>query len=123
MILSTLDTKKIIKNYALWTAICFVVSYIYELFSYEVYSNYMIYCGCIPLVLGLLFTLLIKKLDVFDNVSLKLYNSFLATFTVGMFIKGVLEIYGTTNPLVNVYDISSVILLFLTIIVIIFKKD
>ena len=121
--MSILDTDKTIKHYLITSLICFIISFIYEMFSHGVYSNYMIFAGIIPLVLGACFYLLIKKINPFSKVSKHLYNSFVACLTVWMYINGILEIYGTTNPLVIYYAYGAVFFLILTIISVLFVKN
>lgn len=117
-----LDTNKTIKHYLFISLGCFIVSFIYELFSHGVYSNYMIFAGIIPLCFGALFYLLIKNINPFSIKSKYLYNSFVACLTVWMYINGILEIYGTTNNLVNYYIYVLLGLLVLTITSVIFSK-
>lgn len=86
--------------YSAQTAITFVVGFIYEMFSHQVYSPFMYLMFMIPLILG-----------VIPNISAKLLNSNFLTFEdskaaykmgvltliFGSFIKGVLDIYGTSS--------------------------
>lgn len=110
VILSMLGIKKkyqkIVTLYLLIALLCFFFAFIYELFSHQVYSNFLILAGLFPLIGGALVnallylyipTLLISRLT--NN----LYNTSLATFTIGSIITGILEIYGTTSDLVIVY--------------------
>ena len=120
--MSTLDTDKTIKQYIFISLLCFIISFIYELFSHGVYSNYMIFAGIIPLSLGALFYLLIRKINPFSIMSKYLYNSFVACLTLWMYVNGILEIYGTTNNLVDYYIYVVIGLLILTIISVIFSK-
>jgi hypothetical protein len=48
----------------------------------------------------------------YNNLFSKLYDSSIMTFTIGSIIKGVIEIYGTTNHLITIYLIFGIILLF-----------
>ncbi len=124
--MSTSDTKithnKMLKTafiYLLVSLFCAFFGAIYELFSHEVYSYFMIYAFAFPLVggtltffiLGFYFT---KKLP--KPFSLSLYHCGISTLTVGSIIKGVLDIYGTTNHLANYYWIVGFVLLFAGII-------
>ncbi len=120
--MSISDTNRTIKCYFFISLLCFIISYIYELFSHGVYSNYMIYAGAIPLILGSFFYLLIKKINPFSNKSKYLYNSFIATLTVWMYVNGILEIYGTTNNLINYYLYAAILLLLLTITSVMFSE-
>ena len=109
MILCILDTnyfKKQFITYFIVTILCILFGYIYEVFSHEVYSNYMIYAFTVPLVLGqfpsTLFAFgLIKRTP--NRISLNLYNAGVATLTIYSLLKGILEIYGTTNSLIIWY--------------------
>ena len=79
---------------------------IYELFSHQVYSHFLIFAFLIPLFGGVLpYSLLSgsqrsKKPGILAQC---LYNSGLATLTAGSIFHGILEIYGTTSHLSIVY--------------------
>ena len=120
--MSILDIKKQVKNYLIISIICFIVSFIYEMLSHGVYSNYMIFAGLIPLILGTGFYLLIRKIN-FSYKSRYLYNSFISCLTVWMYVNGILEIYGTTNMLVNYYIYGAIFFLILTITSVLFTKN
>ena len=119
---------------------CAVFGLIYEIFSHEVYSFYMIYAFLIPLVPGALLNLVIAWLAVRKEKQLRIreaatlmiddaafeegtgvffpgrftrhaWNSGLATLTVGFLFKGVLDIYGTTNKLIVVYSAAAAVLI------------
>lgn len=87
---------------------CALFGGIYEIFSHEVYSYYMIYGFAIPLAGGVLpfFSLAFSSIRPPGRISRELYHSGIAALTVGSIIKGVLDIYGTTNRLVFVYLIA-----------------
>ena len=94
------------RTYLLAALFCAVFGAVYEIFSHEVYSFFMIYAFMIPLVLGALPNFLMGlKGSTFvpAPVSRKLYRAGIATLTVGSIMQGVLEIYGTTNVLTAVY--------------------
>ncbi len=99
--------------YLLFSCFCALFGAIYEIYSHEVYSFYMIYAFAFPLVGGALpFSAIglfrIKKYPY--SASRNIYHSGIATLTVGSIIRGVLEIYGTTNRLVKYYWLSGMIL-------------
>ena len=79
---------------------------IYELFSHQVYSHFLIFAFLIPLFGGVLpYSLLSgsqrsKKPGILAQC---LYNLGLATLTAGSIFQGILEIYGTTSHLSIVY--------------------
>ena len=118
MILSTLDTKRQAIKYFIISIFFLIFGVVYEAFSHNVFSNYMMWAFLIPLFLGfvpyMILYILNKKINI---ISLQLYNSCILTFTLGSIMKGILEIYGTTNVLMNVYLPVSITLLVLSIIV------
>ncbi len=92
--------------YLLISVFCILFGAVYEFFSHEVYSFFMIYAFVFPLVGGTLpfLSLSVIKPERYPTaVSRNLYNAGISTLTVGSLIKGVLEIYGTTNSLANIY--------------------
>lgn len=108
--------------------ICAVFGHIYELFSHEVYSFYMIYAFLLPLVPGAFLNMVIVRSAVRKEKRTRIkeedaaiffpgkltryaWNSGIATLTVGCIFQGVLEIYGTTNKLIVVYPIAAAVLL------------
>ena len=96
---------KTIFVYLCFSVFCAVFGAVYELFSHEVYSYYMIYAFGFPLVLGsFTFALLFIAGSRFpDRLSFNLYNSGVACLTVGSIVKGAFDIYGTENGLIRVY--------------------
>ncbi len=111
------DKKNMIRKSGLFhlgfTVFCAIFGAIYEVFSFGVYSFYMIYAFAIPAVLGLGVAALIyfygRKLP--EANSIKLWNYGVVTLTIGCIFKGVLEIYGTTNKLIVVYPMATALLL------------
>ena len=108
MILYTSD-KKAIRNCIGHICVAGFLAFfgaVYEHYSHEVYSYYMIYAFAIPLLLGaLLYGIAALKNMTPDRVSVNLWNSAIAAFSVGSVFKGVLDIYGTTNRLIIIYPI------------------
>ena len=104
-----LDIKKDIKFYSIFTIFTLIFGIIYELFSHQVYSNYMIYAFIIPLLLGIIY-IIFKEL-----INKDIYKLSVITFTIGSILKGILDIYGTTNNLIYVYLIVGIILLLLSL--------
>lgn len=92
-------------GYLMIALFCALFGAVYEYFSHEVYTYYMIYAFIFPLVCGtfMLFTLLLIDCKLPDRLSLNIYNAGVATLTVGSILEGVLEIYGTSNPLLRMY--------------------
>lgn len=115
--MSTLDIKdmksqnlrkagKTALYYLLFTIFCAVFGCVYELFSHEVYSMFMMDAFFIPLIGGVLPFLCMavwEKIRYPKNISRTLYGFGIVTLTVGSIIKGVLDIYGTTNGLCMIY--------------------
>ena len=112
------DLKTVI-TYVIIAIFCALFGAIYELFSHEVYSYFMIYAFVPPLVIGALpyLCLAISKKNIYPNsISRNLHHSGVATLTVGCIIKGVLDIYGTTNHLCPYYFVVGILLIILSII-------
>lgn len=99
----------------LWIALfCMLFGAVYERFSHEVYSFYMLYGFAVPLVGGTLpfFILSLLPNAAYPHASARnLYHSGIAALTVGSFLQGALEIYGTSNVLIGYYWIVGIVLL------------
>ncbi len=92
--------------YLLVSLFCALFGAVYESYSHEVYSYYMIYAFVFPLIGGtFMFSVLsfVKPVKYPNAVSRSLYHSGIAALTVGSLVRGVLDIYGTTNILAEVY--------------------
>ena len=94
--------------YLLAAVCCAAFGAIYECFSHGVYSVFMIGAFAFPLLLGALpFFLLQKRGKPFPGkLAENLICAGVATLTVGSTVQGILQIYGTTNPLVTGYWIA-----------------
>ena len=99
------EIKEEIRKFLIISIICAMFSAIYEIFSHQVYSAFMICAFLIPLVFGggVYYILSKVKKEGINSISNNLYKCAIYTFTICSLIKGVLDIYGTTNSLVNVY--------------------
>ena len=85
---------------------------VYEVFSHQVYSYFMLYAFAIPLALGALpYAVLLLKEKYPSKLFLNLWNTAIAALCVGSVFAGVLAIYGTTNSLVIVYPIAGGLLM------------
>ena len=94
----------VIWGYLLTTVSCAFFGAVYELFSHEVYSCFMIYAFVFPLLLGAIpFFLMQKHGKLFPGKAADLIHAGVAALTVGSILQGVLEIYGTSNPLTISY--------------------
>ena len=89
--------------------LCSAFGVIYETFSHGVISVFMLFCGVPPLLFGVLpfFIIFMTGRGFPGRLAYNLYNSGVATLTVGFIFTGVLQIYGTTNPLCNVYFVAA----------------
>lgn len=100
-------------------------SAVYEYLSHGVYSYFMIYAFCIPLVFGA-FAYFIKAVKAnpskLPSASDTLYSASIATFTVGSILKGVLDIYGTTNRNIIAYPIIGSAILIISAILALINK-
>ena len=94
----------VIGGYLLAAALCALFGAIYERFSHEVYSYFMIYAFLFPLMLGgIPFFLMQSAGRPFPYRASGLIHAGVAALTVGSIVQGVLVIYGTSNPLTAVY--------------------
>lgn len=83
---------------------CALFSAVYEMLSHGVYSCFMIFAFAFPLLLGATpFFLLRKYGKPVGRAAANLIRAGVTALTVGSIVQGVLEIYGTTNPLTSVY--------------------
>lgn len=89
---------------------------IYEMFSHGVISYYMIFAFLIPLINFLINIIFISGKIKINKLSKNLFSMSIYSFTFLSIIKGVLDIYGTTNNLILIYLIVGLILLVASII-------
>ena len=93
---------------------------IYEHFSFGVYSGFMVFMFIFPLVLGFLPSLVIA-IKGWGSLP-RLWNDGVITITMGSLLKGVLEIYGTSNPYTTWFMLLGGVLLILGVLQILFRK-
>lgn len=96
-------------RYALAAAVCAVFGLIYEHFSFGVWSDFMGFAFLIPLLLGALPALFVRR--ELSPVTAQLYGGFVLTLTLGSLVKGALDIYGTTNGKLIAYPILAGLML------------
>ena len=92
--------------YLIVSLFCALFGAVYEMFSHAVYSYYMIYAFVFPLLGGTLLFQIIAVIGIKHyphTLAGKLYHSGIAALTVGSIVRGVLDIYGTTNALADYY--------------------
>ncbi len=115
-----IKSKKQIIKYVCISVFFLIFGLIYESFSHGVYSVYMMYAFIIPLLLGVFVyvVLYLTKFNLYvSEFGMQIYNSSIISLTLGSIMKGVLEIYGTTNNLIIYYLIISIILIILSIVI------
>ena len=100
-----------------------VAAAVYGLFSHGVYSYYMTYAFMIPLLGGALPHLLAatrredaadgeEQVGAAENLAAKdTQLAIITTLTAGSLLKGVLDIYGTTNRLLIAYPAAAALML------------
>lgn len=91
--------------YLLVSLFCALFGAVYERFSHEVYSYYMIYAFAFPLLGGAVpcLGLGLYRRALPGRAARGLHHAGIAPLTVGSLLQGALEIYGTSNRLVAVY--------------------
>ncbi len=103
------------------TVFLVVFGAIYEYFSHGVYSYFMIYAFVVPLMMGVIpYQIMFLKGYAPNRIFINLWNSAIATLSIGSVFAGVLAIYGTTNRLVYVYPVAGTLLIFAGIISLIY---
>ncbi len=118
MYISDISLKRNLLGNSAGTVFLALFGAIYEAFSHEVYSYFMIYAFAVPLTLGVLpYTLMLIHQKYPGRAALNLWNSGIAAFSVGSVFRGVLEIYGTTNALCAVYPVAGSLLLTIGLII------
>lgn len=119
--------KKTLLTYLIASIIAILVNNIYAIFAHGVSSAAMTWMFLYPLLGGMLFYLMICIL--MPNVSRKngyrgfynMYNSGIATLTVASFLKGILEIAGTSSPYIKFFNLAGVIFIATGLIYLFFK--
>ncbi len=106
------EIKKNLLYNTIWAAFLALFGAIYELFSHGVTSYYMIYAFALPLIMGILpYEVMLMKNRFPGKTFAYIWNTAIATLSVGCLFKGVLEIYGTTNRLIIVYPVAGAALM------------
>lgn len=96
------------RRYALAALGCVIFSAVYEYFSHEVYSPWMVGLFLVPLALGAIPMALIACVEVRVSwLASQLWACTVLTLTLGCCYAGVLEIYGTTSPWLPTYLVAS----------------
>ena len=112
MSISPLRSKRNLLGLLAGTAFLALFGGVYEHFSHGVDSGYMMYAFAIPLVLGAApYALALSRQRYPGRAFLGVWNAGIAALSVGSVMRGVLDIYGTTNGLIVVYPVAGGILL------------
>ena len=102
-------STKIVSVYLSVSILCIAVNKIYATFGHGVSSDTMTWMFVYPLVGGLLFFLLRGSMIFRSRRSsgyrgfLNIYNTGIAMLTVGSFLKGIMDIAGTSSKYVMIY--------------------
>ena len=101
---------RIARNYFIVAAVCAVIGLVYEIFSHGVWSVFMVGAFAVPLALGVLPNLIIAlfRMKTPGMAAENLYACGVATLTLGSLLTGVLQIYGTTNDLIQYYWLAGI---------------
>jgi hypothetical protein len=104
------DTSKLADGCMIAALITAVFGLIYEVFSFGVFSYAMIYAFGFFAVGGVLFWRVkgIKRKTV-PAMAACFWNAGLATLTIGSVLKGVLDIYGSSNSLLFIFPILGIV--------------
>ena len=108
----TLETER--RRYIAAAVFTALFGAVYEFFSHQVYSMFMLLAFLVPLLGGVLPLSLLIESDESRRPGVLcrcLYGSAVAVFTAGCLFQGILEIYGTTSYLSRFYWISGALLL------------
>lgn len=126
MILSTLDTKadkellaKKSKSFLILTLFIIIFEMVYEALGHGVVSFFMIGAFLFPAVMGVLFYLMLSKINgtfYISGLFRILWGSSLYTFMLGFIYKGILDIYGTFSKYTLVYWVAGAFLLVVSLI-------
>ena len=100
-------------RYLLAAAACMAAGVIYEYFSHDVWSVYMLFAFAVPLFAGAIpaFLAWLFRLPGPAPAAEAVYACGIITLTAGCFLKGSLEIYGTTNSMLICYFIAGAALI------------
>ncbi|MDY6325442.1 MAG: hypothetical protein SPL99_10355 [Catonella sp.] len=91
---------------------------IYEYFSFGVFSPFMAFGFMIPLVLGVLPSFVIWRIgkEASSTSVHELYMGGVIMLTFGSIVRGVVEIYGTTNGKLIIYPILGLAMILETLV-------
>ena len=111
------QAAKSARHYALAALGCAAFSAVYECFSHEVYSPWMVGLCTVPLLTGAVPSMAIARLRIGVGwVASQLWACAVLTLTLGCCFAGVLEIYGTTSPLLPLFFVASAVLMLASVL-------
>ena len=117
------DTLKLADGGLIAALITAVFGMIYESFSFGVFSYAMIYAfGFFAVGGGLFWRLVGIKRKFVPAMAACFWNAALATLTVGSILKGVLDIYGSSNSLLILFPVLGIVDMLSFFIVVLIKK-
>ena len=123
MYISDINLTKESKKFFFITIFTIIFSAIYECFSHSVISLYMILAFIFPLVFGCVFYILLNKQNIkISNINIRIHNSLIITLLLCSIVKGILDIFGTTNSKIIVYIYLSIILLIFDVLIFVKKN-
>lgn len=102
-----IENKYRFLKYIIASICCIVINLVYSIFSHGIYSNYMTYMFVIPLILGII-SILINRNNNKEGNDLAFCS--ILTLIMGVFLKGVFEIAGTSSPYQVIYFIIGCLL-------------
>ncbi|EGP4803208.1 hypothetical protein FRO31_002095, partial [Enterococcus faecium] len=107
-----MNKKKTFYSYFISSVILFIFQLVYHHFSHGVTSQALKWVWVIPMVGGAFLFIFEKRLNTFQNrLAFNLFNTGLASYIVGMILKGILEIAGASSPYIGIYPMIGTIIL------------
>ncbi|NTM04598.1 hypothetical protein HQ706_08935 [Enterococcus faecium] len=107
-----MNKKKTFYSYFISSVILFIFQLVYHHFSHGVTSQELKWVWVIPMVGGAFLFIFEKILNTFRNrLAFNLFNTGLASYIVGMILKGILEIAGASSPYIGIYRMICTIIL------------
>lgn len=97
------DTLKMADGCMAAALITALFGMIYEIFSFGVFSFAMIYAFGVFAAGGVFWKIIARKHRMTAAFPASLWNAGLSTVTVGLLLKGVLDIYGSGNSLIRIF--------------------
>ncbi|MEG3334776.1 hypothetical protein RFK57_02720 [Streptococcus suis] len=100
---STTRVSRTFISYLAITAFLFIFSRIYESLSYGEVSIFMHYMFCVTLIGGAVLLGLLQLMPTLSRLSYNLWNSGVATITVGCLLRGIINLSGRSTTLDQPY--------------------